>query len=66
MNVQTEGIPLNCKVQNIVTHLLVSMHQKRKIALEIGSIYILLNFKMSRLKMFWLSAHAAMREVNFN
>jgi hypothetical protein len=32
-----EGISLNCKVQNIITHLLVSMYQKKKITVEIAA-----------------------------
>jgi hypothetical protein len=32
-----EGISLNCKVQNIITRLLVFIHQKKKIALNIAA-----------------------------
>ena len=32
-----ESTSLNCKVQYIITHLLVSIHQKKKIALEIAT-----------------------------
>ena len=41
-----EGISLNCKVQNIITHLLVSMHQKKitvEIAAKIASVIMLSN-----------------------
>jgi hypothetical protein len=32
-----EGISLNSKVQHIITHLLVSMHQKKKIVPKIAA-----------------------------